>query len=479
MDQLLTTQEAAEFLHVSTSTVYRYVSRNEIPIIRKGFGLRFQKSDLDEWLLKDKRISPTPPLEQREFLTSTIAFDMSIPGGKGDMANAKSSRLTFAINGETIPGTIYQRNFKNGNRWCYNFQIPKGKRVRKVAKLAQSKEEAILALQNSIQEEFDREYSIKRQQEKIKFGDFAEKYLTVYAQTNKVSWITDRSCIKYMKNFFGDKYLVELTSEDIEKFKKEKLKTGVQKSTVNRYLAILRKMFNLAKEWGNFPEDKKIRIQLLNEGDNRKERILTEDEEQRLMKTSSKRVKSVVFFALNTGMRLREILNIKWSQIDLDAGYIRVENTKSGRNRLVGINSPLLQKLQKLRSKNTQSPYVYTNPGTKKPYGDMRNGFQGACKRADIKGLRFHDLRHTFASRLVERGIDLITVKDLLGHSTVRMTERYTHSSQLSKRKAVEILAQTPAEKVNNPEAASRIRHVEELERWRARQDSNLRPSDS
>ncbi len=79
----------------------------------------------------------------------------------------------------------------------------------------------------------------------------------------------------------------------------------------------------------------------------------------------------------------------------------------------------------------------------------------------------------------IQRGIDLITVKDLLGHSTVRMTERYTHSSQLSKRKAVEILTQQTAEKVNSPEAVSRMCHVRGLERWRARQDSNLRPSDS
>ncbi len=448
--------------------------------MKKGFGHRFQKSDLDEWLSKDKQIDLTSPLVRQEHLTSTISFDMSRAGGKGAMAKAKSqTRLTFVLNDETITGTIYQRKFKRGKQWCINFQTPEGKRVRKVAKLAQSKEEAILTLRKDIREVFDHEHSITRQKEKIKFGDYAEKYLSLYAQTNKTSWKTDRSCVKYMNNFFGDKHLAELNSEDIEKFKKEKLGQGAQKSTVNRYLAILRKMFNLAKEWGDFPENKQMRIQLLPEGDNRKERILTEDEEQRLFQTSSELVKSVVFFALNTGMRLREILNIKWSQIDLTEAYIKVENTKSGRNRLVGINTPLLQKLQELRLANVANPYVYSNPKTGKPYGDIRNGFIGACSRAGIEGLRFHDLRHTFASRLVERGIDLITVKDLLGHSTVRMTERYTHSSQLSKRKAVEILAQKTAEKVNSPEAVSRMCHVRGLERWRARQDSNLRPSDS
>jgi len=425
---LLTTQEAAQYLSVSRSTIYRYVQRNELPNIRKGFGLRFRKSDLDEWLSKDKREDLSIPLVRTDFLTSTIAFDMSRAGGEGAMAKAKSSRLTFVLNDETIPGTIYQRNFKNGTRWCFNFQTPEGKRVRKVAKLAQSKEEAILALQKNIQEEFDHEHSITRQKEKIKFGDFAEKYLSLYAQTNKTSWKTDRSCVKYMKDFFGDKHLAKLSSEDIEKFKKEKLGTGAQKSTVNRYLAILRKMLNLAKEWGDFPENKQIRIQLLNEGDNRKERILTEDEEQRLFLTSSELVKSVVFFALNTGMRLREILNIKWSQIDLNEGHIKVENTKSRRNRLVGINTPLLQKLQELRLANDQSPYVYSNPRTRKPYGDIRNGFIGACRRADIKELRFHDLRHYAEFRTMPSWITRI-IKLLGSKRVVVLLSEFTRHS--------------------------------------------------
>ena len=129
-------------------------------------------------------------------------------------------------------------------------------------------------------------------------------------------------------------------------------------------------------------------------------------------------------------MRLREILNLKWSQIDLTKGNINVVNTKNRRNRLVGINTPLLQELQGLRLMIGKNLYVYTNPKTGKPFLDLKKGFKAACRRASIEGLRFHDPRHTFASRLVERGVDLSTVKDLLGHSTVRMTERYTHSSQ-------------------------------------------------
>jgi excisionase family DNA binding protein len=479
-DSLWTVKESAEYLGISSSTVYRYTTRNVLPHIRKGFGLRFRKSDLDDWLEKDWHVDLSLPRPSQAHLTLLPPIDIDISKGGSEMPKGKShTRLTFVLNNETIPGTIYQRKFKHGKRWCINFQTPEGKRIRKVAKLAQSREEAILALQKNIQKAFDHEHSVTRQKEKIQFSDYADKYLNLYAQTNKTSWKTDRSCVKYLKDYFGDKCLADLSSEDIEKLKKGKLGQGAQKSTVNRYLAILRKMLKLAKEWGDFPEEKQIRIKLLSEGDNRKERILTDDEEQRLFQESSELVRSVVFFALNTGMRLREILNLKWSQIDLTSRHVKVENTKSKRNRLVGINTPLLQELQGLREVNGQNPYVYPNPKTGKPYLDVKKGFKAACRRANIEGLRFHDLRHTFASRLVERGIDLITVKDLLGHSTVRMTERYTHSSQLSKRSAVEILAKKPPEKRDYPESLSRIRHVTRHEKWRARQDSNLRPSDS
>ena len=438
---MLNVRDLAKYLRVSRITVYRYI-QGGLPFYKIGSRYFFRKEEIDAWLCQYKRKTFYVENIFRHALTnlSPVVID-NAEGGQGAMANAKTMRLTFVFNGEVIPGTIYQRETKKGKRWCINFQTQNKKRVRKVARLAQTLEEAAIVLQEEIQKAFDYEYSTTRRKEKIIFRDFCEKYLELYAQTNKTSWKTDRSCLKNMNHYFGNIYPSELTSEDIEKFKKDKLSKGLQKSTVNRYLAILRKMLNLAKDWGHLSEDKEIRIRLFPERDNLKERILSEDEEKRLLQTSSELVKSVIIVALNTGMRLREILNLKWNQINFNARIIKVDNAKNGRIRFVDINTPLLRELQMLRSRDGQSPCVFSNPETGKPYLDVKKGFKAACRRAEISGLRFHDLRHTFASRLVEKGVHLITVKDLLGHSTVKMTERYAHSSRQSKRNAVELLA--------------------------------------
>jgi integrase len=104
--------------------------------------------------------------------------------------------------------------------------------------------------------------------------------------------------------------------------------------------------------------------------------------------------------------------------------------------RYIPINDVLMDEFKRLRSSSNQNKRIF-------PFRNVRTAFEGACWRAGIEGLRFHDLRHTFATRLVERGVDLITVKELLGHSSVMVTERYTHSFKEQKRAAVEALSQS------------------------------------
>ena len=138
-------------------------------------------------------------------------------------------------------------------------------------------------------------------------------------------------------------------------------------------------------------------------------------------------------------MRKSEILGLKWDLVDLKHGFILLNVTKNGERREIPINSTLNDALLELM-RRIDVPYVFYDKTTGAPYKDIKNSFASACKIAGIRDFRFHDLRHTFASHLVMAGIDLVTVKELLGHKTLTMTLRYAHLAPGHKINAVDTL---------------------------------------
>ncbi len=241
-------------------------------------------------------------------------------------------------------------------------------------------------------------------------------------------------------SYFKNEDLRNFTPLDIERFRASRLKKGNSKSTCNRYLQLAGKMFSLAVEEGYLEANPVRKIKSFSEKDTKKERILTYEEEEKLMENCSPNLKPIITVALNTGMRRAEILGLKWNQIDFEARMIKVERTKSEKVRYIPINDDLFKHFLKLKSDNGQSPFVFLNPETKQPFLDMKTPFKRACRISGIEGMRFHDLRHTFATRLIANGIDIETVRDLLGHHSIVVTQRYVHSSDERRRKAVEIL---------------------------------------
>lgn len=125
-----------------------------------------------------------------------------------------------------------------------------------------------------------------------------------------------------------------------------------------------------------------------------------------------------------------------------------MERTKSGKTRFIPLNSVVESILLEMVKKKKHEQYVFWNSMTNKPIQDVKTGFRNACKRAKIERLRFHDLRHNFASSLVENGVDIVTVSELLGHSNINLTaKRYSHPSPLHKKHAVESLVGKNEEK--------------------------------
>jgi integrase len=274
-------------------------------------------------------------------------------------------------------------------------------------------------------------------------------FIENYSRVNKRSWKDDFYRLRKFVSFFGNVYLQDVNALDIEKFKSEKIEEGLTRTTVNHYLKILKRLYNIGIEWRYVRENPVRQVKLYSEKDSLKERILTKEEEERLLKTASEHLRAILVVGLNSGMRRGEILNLTWNRIDLEKRLIQVVNTKSRRNRIIPINDALFEVLKGLERKGD---YVFTNPETGRPYKTVRRGFQNACRRADIKGFRMHDCRHSFASRLVEKNVDIVRVKELLGHSSVKVTERYTHSNQEERKRAVELLCEKTPKKARKLE---------------------------
>lgn len=431
MNNLIPVSQAAQLLKIHKNTLYKKIKENRIGHIRLGKCIYFTQDMIDKYLkiqsTEAKNDTNLLPSENKELdTTSLILYDQKYLKGSPAMAE-KARRWRYGH------GIVYKR----GKSWGIEYQDETGKRFQRIVKNAQTRKDAVIVLNRKVEEIFNRTYDVKKT-ERIRLDQFGEKYLENYAKVNKRSWKTDSWLLENLKHYFKDKFLDEIGSWEIEQLKKKLLDRNMRKASVNRHLALLRKMLNLAKEWEYLRSVPKMK--LFSEKDNLKERILTELEENELLRELSGQLRSIVIVALNTGARLGEVLSLEWGHVDFNNERILLEKTKSGKSREIPINQTLMIELEKMQVLNGKSPYLFFNPGTGKPFMNVRKGFIAACDRASIEGLRFHDLRHTFASRLVKKGVDIITVKELLGHSSVRITERYTHSSWEQKKKAASAL---------------------------------------
>jgi integrase len=178
-----------------------------------------------------------------------------------------------------------------------------------------------------------------------------------------------------------------------------------------------------------------------------RERYLTSEEEKRLFAVLVGRrahLRPIVVVALQTGMRQGEILGLKWEHLDFDRKSIYVAHTKTGRPRRLPMSKPVEVELRSLKQDAEPDEHVFSYARTGLKLTTFRHAWEGACKQARISELRFHDLRHTFATRLRAKGVHEMDIMTLLGHTTLQMTSRYTHAMPENLRTAVDSLNKRP-----------------------------------
>jgi integrase len=316
--------------------------------------------------------------------------------------------------------------FEKNESWYIDFYRG-NRRIRE--KVGTSKGEAKRALAIRLAQIAQGRFELPTHRATVTFEGFAERYRE-YAKANKKGYQNELYRIQQLVNTFGKRRLSDLTAWDAEKLKTDMSKSR-RPATVNRILGNVKHMMAMATKWGILAKNPFAGVGLLRVP-TMPERILQPDEETRLLKACEEvrapHLRPIVVLALNTGMRKGEILSLQWSQLDLISRSIHVENGKTTlSDRRIPMNDLVFENIVALR-KSRQGNLVFPSPRkTGQRFVDLKTAFRSAVARSGIAPLRFHDLRHSFASRLVRTGADLITVQHLLGHAKITMTARYAH----------------------------------------------------
>jgi len=277
-------------------------------------------------------------------------------------------------------------------------------------------------------------------------SELIDRYIADILPTKPKSALKQAKQLEWWKSEIGYSTLADTTPARISEAR-DKLHKGRKPATVVRYMAALSHAFTIAvNEWGWLEDNPMRKVRRPKEPRGRV-RFLSDEERETLLVTckasNCAHLYPVVVLALSTGMRQGEIINLKWSDIDLKRGYIILEETKNDERRsvpLVGYAKELIKELSKVRK--IETPLLFASDAKPQVPIDIRTPWHKALKASEIKDFRFHDLRHTAASYLAMNGASVAEIADILGHKTLQMVKRYAHLSEQHTSKVLESMNQ-------------------------------------
>jgi integrase len=280
------------------------------------------------------------------------------------------------------------------------------------------------------------------------FKDFSQEWYKKYALTNnKPSEQESKRTIlgAYLVPFFGSKHLNEITNLRVEEYKAHILKKGLAPKTINNHLTILAKCLRTAQEWVGLevlPKIKHLRVP-----PQKTDFLSVQESDGLLASINNTSAYALLLLALRTGLRLGELRGLEWPDVDLRSRMITVRQSvvrgligspKSNKKRYIPMTNELYQVLLPL--KKTEGFVFGRNDGRPASADTMRTILRRACRKSGIREIGWHTLRHTFASQMSEADVSLQSVQELLGHSDIRTTMRYSHLAPSKLREAVGVL---------------------------------------
>jgi len=283
----------------------------------------------------------------------------------------------------------------------------------------------------------------KRQKSVMTFKEFADDHYMPYIKKRNRSWKNKESMLRLrILCVFGNDPLNRITRKKIQTFHTDLMDDGLSPASSDHHIKLIRHALNIAVQWDLLDRNPADKIPLFKE-DNKKERYMSEEEQARLLhilKTDRNRTVSlVILFLLSTGARLNEALKSSWDHIDKENRVWRIPatNSKSKKIRSVPLNQTAINVLTELAKAN-DGGHLFINQRTGKRYTNINKTWHRIRAEAGLPNLRLHDLRHQYASHLVNSGRSLYEVQQILGHSDPMVTQRYAHLSTRALQEAAE-----------------------------------------
>ena len=278
------------------------------------------------------------------------------------------------------------------------------------------------------------------------FKEMMEEYMAKHSKVKKASSERDKASMLHLLPFFGEMPLTHIRAASINQYKALRRQEGASPGTINREVALAKHAFNLAvKEWEWVSENPVLKVSMEKEPPSR-DRWLTYEEERDLLGAVPRWLEEIVVYAVETGCRREEILSLPWKDVNIFKKAVTVFGKKTGQRRTIPLTEravDVLKKREAVRSKVRliTEDLVFTHPeGRKVNIYTLRSAFDDALEKAGVQDFRFHDLRHTFATRLAQTGVDPYTIQKLMGHTSFSTTQRYAHHFVESLRKGIEAL---------------------------------------
>jgi len=260
-----------------------------------------------------------------------------------------------------------------------------------------------------------------------------DKYLP-YSQSAKApkTHRRDTSLAANLCEELGNRRAADVTLEDLEVYRQKRRDAGAKPASCNREVGMLRHAYNKAIQWGLLRDNPAAKVKAFKEKS--RQRFLSLNEQSRLLQACRQSEQPLLFhlvsLALLTGLRAGELYNLEWRDIDIARGSLAVRGGKGDKDRAVPLNR---QAIAVLESMDRKTDRVFSIASVKRSFGT-------ALRRASIRDFRFHDLRRTFATNLASAGVDLTTIKRILGHSQFSATLMYLSTSAEHLRNAVDRL---------------------------------------